>query len=159
MDIDQKDIQILSLLQNNARLSNKELAAELGIAPSTCHERMKKLTRQGFFKDFRAGLNLSRLGINIEVLVAIRLNKHDREIVNSFIKKLRSLDGVIRFYHMAGDTDFMIHVAVKDSNSLRSFIMDKLAAFNYIDHIESSIIYHSECVHKLIELSEKESVV
>ncbi len=153
MELDKKDIRILSLLQNNARLSNKELAAELGIAPSTCHERLKKLSQYGFFKDFRAGINLKKLGINIEVLIAIRLKKHDRDIVNSFIKKIRLLDGVIRFYHMAGENDFMIHVAVQDSNSLRSFIMDKLAAFSAIDHIESSMIYDSECVYKLRELS------
>ncbi|WP_077402793.1 Lrp/AsnC family transcriptional regulator [Cellulophaga omnivescoria] len=149
MKLDQKDIQILRLLQNNARLSNKELAAELNIAPSTCHERLKKLTQEGYFKEFNADLNLKKLGINIEVLVAVRLKRHEREIVNSFIKKLKSLDGIIRFYHLAGDTDFMLHVAVENSNSLRSFIMDELANFSYIDHIESSIIYHSECLHNL----------
>ncbi|WP_417857615.1 Lrp/AsnC family transcriptional regulator [Xanthomarina gelatinilytica] len=149
MKLDQKDIQILSLLQNNARLSNKELAAALDIAPSTCHERLKKLTSEGFFKAFNAELNLKKLGVNVEVLIAVRLKRHEREIVNSFIKKIKSINGIIRFYHLAGDTDFMIHVGVKDSDSLRSFIMDELAGFHNIDHIESSMIYHSECVHNL----------
>ncbi len=149
MKLDQKDIQILKLLQNNARLSNKELAAELDIAPSTCHERLKKLTQEDYFKAFNATLNLKKLGINIEVLVAVRLKKHEREIVNSFIKKIQSINGVIRFYHLAGDTDFMLHVAVENSNSLRSFVLDELANFSYIDHIESSMIYHNECVHNL----------
>ncbi|WP_347922909.1 Lrp/AsnC family transcriptional regulator [Pontimicrobium sp. SW4] len=153
MKLDQKDIRILTLLQNNARLSNKELAVELDIAPSTCHERLKKLTNEGFFKAFNADLNLKKLGVNIEVLVAVRLKRHEREIVNSFIKKLNSIKGVIRFYHLAGDTDFMIHVAVIDSDSLRSFIMDELASFHNIDHIESSMIYHSECVYKLSVLN------
>jgi len=152
MKLDQKDIRILALLQNNARLSNKELAVELDIAPSTCHERLKKLTNEGFFKAFNADINLKKLGVNIEVLVAVRLKRHEREIVNSFIKKLKSINGVIRFYHLAGDTDFIIHVAVKDSDNLRSFIMDKLATFHSISHIESSMIYHSECIHNLKEL-------
>lgn len=149
MKLDQNDIQILRLLQNNARLSNKELAAELNIAPSTCHERLKKLSKESYFEAFNASLNLKKLGINIEVLVAVRLNRHEREIVNSFIKKIKSLEGIIRFYHLAGDTDFMLHLAVENSNSLRSFIMDELANFSYIDHIESSIIYHNECLHNL----------
>ncbi|WP_323027963.1 Lrp/AsnC family transcriptional regulator [Gelidibacter japonicus] len=155
MNLDKKDIQLLALLQNNARLSNKELAAVLDVAPSTCHERLKKLTQYGFFKDFRAGINLKKLGINIEVLIAVRLKSHERNVVNLFIQKLQLLDGVIRYYHMAGDTDFMIHVAVKDSDELRSFIMDKLASFEGIDHIESSMIYDSECVHKLKEINIK----
>ncbi|WBX76230.1 Lrp/AsnC family transcriptional regulator [Tenacibaculum ovolyticum] len=149
MKLDQKDIRILTLLQNNARLSNKELAVELDIAPSTCHERLKKLTNEGYFKAFNADLNLKKLGATIEMLVAVRLKRHEREIVNSFIKKVKTIKGIIRFYHLAGDTDFMIHVAVKDSDSLRSFIMDELAGFHNIDHIESSMIYHSECVHNL----------
>ena len=153
MRLDQKDIRILALLQNNARLSNKELAVELDIAPSTCHERLKKLTNEGFFKAFNADLNLKKLGVNVEMLVAVRLKRHEREIVNSFIKKLKSINGIIRFYHLAGDTDFMIHVAVKDSDSLRSFIMDGLASFHNIDHIESAMIYHSECLHNLSELN------
>lgn len=153
MKIDQNDIQILNLLQNNARLSNKELAAELNIAASTCHERLKKLTKEGFFKAFNADINLNKLGISIEVLVSVRLTQHERSVVNSFIKKIKKINGVIRFYHVAGNTDFILHVAVNDSNSLKSFIMDDLASFSYIDHIESSMIYQHECVHNLKVLS------
>lgn len=149
MKLDQKDIQILKLLQNNARLSNKEVAAELDIAPSTCHERLKRLTGEGFFKSFNADLNLKKLGINVQVIVSVRLNKHEREVINSFIKRTRTLKGVIKFYHMAGDTDFMIHIGVKDSEDLRSFILDKLANFSYIDHIETAMIFYDECVCNL----------
>lgn len=149
MRLDQKDIQILRLLQNNARLSNKELAVELDIAPSTCHERLKKLTSGNFFNAFNASLNLEKLGFNIEVLIAVRLTKHDREVVNAFIQKLKSLKGIIRFYHLAGETNFMLHVAVENSNALRSFILDKLSDFKFIDNIESSIIYHNKCLHNL----------
>ncbi len=153
MKLDKKDIQILALLQNNARLSNKELAVALDIAPSTCHERLKKLTRNGFFKSFNADLNLTKLELSVEVLVSVRLSKHDREIVNSFIKKMKNINGVIRFYHVAGNTDFIVHVAVKDANGLRSFIMDELASFSAIDHIESAMIYQHENVYKLNELT------
>ena len=154
MKLDQKDIQLLVLLQNNARLTNKELAVELNIAPSTCHERLKKLTNEGFFKAFNADINLKQLGINVEVLIAVRLKNHEREIVDSFTKELKSTNGIIRFYHLAGAIDFMIHVAVKDSDSLRAFVMDELAVFEHIDHIESSMIYDSERVYKLSELED-----
>lgn len=149
MKLDQKDIQLLKLLQNNARLSNKELAIELDMAPSTCHERLKKLTKSNFFNAFNASLNLEKLGFNIEVLITVRLKKHEREVVNSFIQKLNSLKGIIRFYHLAGETNFMLHVAVENPNSLRSFILDKLSDFKYIDNIESSIIYYNKCLHNL----------
>ncbi|CAM1347134.1 MULTISPECIES: Lrp/AsnC family transcriptional regulator [Tenacibaculum] len=150
MKLDQKDIQILSLLQKNARLSNKEIAAELEIAASTCHERLKRLTRDGFFKSFNANLNLNKLEFNIEVMISIQLNKHEREVINSFIKNVRKINGVIKLYHMAGKTDFMLHVAVCNSNELRSLILDELTKFNYIGHIESSMIYFHDDINQLL---------
>lgn len=150
MKLDQKDIQILSLLQKNARLSNKEIAEELGIAASTCHERLKRLTRDGIFKSFNANYNLNKLGFNIEVIISIQLNKHEREVINSFIKNVRKINGVIKLYHMAGKTDFMLHVAVQNSNELRSLILDELTKFSYIGHIESSMIYYHENIDQLI---------
>ncbi|SED40910.1 DNA-binding transcriptional regulator, Lrp family [Tenacibaculum sp. MAR_2010_89] len=150
MKLDQKDIQILNLLQKNARLSNKEIAAELEIAASTCHERLKRLTRDGFFKSFNANLNLNKLEFNIEVMISIQLNKHEREVINSFIKNVRKINGVIKLYHMAGKTDFMLHVAVCNSNELRSLILDELTKFNYIGHIESSMIYFHDDINQLL---------
>ncbi|WP_445722384.1 Lrp/AsnC family transcriptional regulator [Flavobacterium sp.] len=149
MKLDDKDIKILNLLQKNARLSNKEIAFELAIPTSTCHERLKRLHKLGVFKSFGIELNLNKLGFNLEAMIFIKLSNHDREFIHSFIKKIRTIHGVIKFYHMTGDIDFIIHVAAKDSISLRIFILDELAHINYIKRIETKIIFNHEYTNQL----------
>ena len=73
-ELDSKDIQILSLLLNNARLSNKEIAAKIEIAQSSTHDRIKKLTHKGYFKGTSVHIDQKKLGLNIEVMLAIKLN-------------------------------------------------------------------------------------
>ena len=71
-ELDAKDVQILNLLLNNARLSNKEIAAKIGIAQSSTHDRIKKLTQKGYFKGTSVQIDQKKLGLNIEVMLAIR---------------------------------------------------------------------------------------
>ena len=86
-ELDSKDIQILSLLLNNARLSNKEIAAKIEIAQSSTHDRIKKLTQKGYFKGTSVHIDQKKLGLNIEVMLAIKLNKQHRSVIGDFIKK------------------------------------------------------------------------
>ena len=74
-ELDKTDEQIIRLLQKNARLSNKQIAAEVGIAESTCSERMRKLQRKKIFFGFNAIVDSSKLGTNIEAMVAIRSSR------------------------------------------------------------------------------------
>ena len=104
-ELDSKDIQILRLLLNNARLSNKEIAAKLEIAQSSAHDRIKKLTQKGYFKGAYGQIDQKKLGLNVEVILAIKLNKQHRSIIADFIEKASQFPGVIQVFHMAGDSD------------------------------------------------------
>ena len=149
-ELDSKDIQILSLLLNNARLSNKEIAAKIEIAQSSTHDRIKKLTQKGYFKGANAQIDQKKLGLNIEVMLAIKLNKQHRSIIADFIKKASQLPGVLQLFHMAGNSDFILHLAVKDSDELRSFILDRLSTLDYIQSTETTMVLHNERVNNII---------
>lgn len=149
-ELDSKDIQILSLLQNNARLSNKEIAAKIEIAQSSTHDRIKKLTQKGYFKGAYAQIDQKKLGLNIEVMLAIKLNKQHRSIIADFIEKASQFPGVLQLFHMAGNSDFILHLAVKDSNELRGFILDRLSTLDYVQSTETSMVLHNEKVNNML---------
>jgi DNA-binding Lrp family transcriptional regulator len=149
-ELDSKDIQILSLLLNNARLSNKEIAAKIEIAQSSTHDRIKKLTQKGYLKGAFAQIDQKKLGLNIEVILAIKLNKQHRSIIADFIEKASQFPGVIQLFHMAGNSDFILHVGVKDSDELRGFILDRLSTLDYIQSTETTMVLNSERINNIL---------
>tara|TARA_B110001454_G_scaffold210691_1_gene225473 strand:- start:1058 stop:1516 length:459 start_codon:yes stop_codon:yes gene_type:complete len=149
-ELDAKDIQILRLLLNNARLSNKEIAAKIEIAQSSTHDRIKKLTQKGYFKGSFAHIDQKKLGLNIEVMLAIKLNKQHRSIIADFIEKASQFPGVLQLFHMAGKNDFILHIGVKDSDELRGFILDRLSTLDYIQSTETTMILHNEKVNNIL---------
>ena len=148
-ELDAKDVQILNLLLNNARLSNKEIAAKIGIAQSSTHDRIK-LTQKGYFKGTSVQIDQKKLGLNIEVMLAIKLNKQHRSVIADFINKASQLPGVLQLFHMAGDHDFVLHVAVKDSDELRVFILDRLSTLDYIQSTQTTMVLHNEKVNNIL---------
>ena len=115
---DRIDDGILSALQNNARMSNKELAAVVGLAPSSCLERVRRLQATGVLRGYRAKVDPGSLGIGLEAFVSVRLAKHSREVVDSFREHVTTLKETVAIYHVAGQEDFLVHVAVRDADHL-----------------------------------------
>jgi DNA-binding Lrp family transcriptional regulator len=149
-ELDSKDIQILSLLLNNARLSNKEIATKVEIAQSSTHDRIKKLTQKGYFKGAIAQIDQKKLGLNIEVMLAIKLNKQHRSIIADLKEKASKFPGVIQLFHMAGNNDFIMHIGVRNSDELRSFILDRLSTLDYIQSTETAMVLHNEMVNNIL---------
>lgn len=139
-ELDKTDEQIIKLLQSNARLSNKQVAAEVGIAESTCSERMRKLRKNKIFLGFHAFVDSSKLGTNIEAMVAIKLTKNTKEEVEGFKNTMLGLSEVVNIYHLAGQIDILLYIAVRDKDHLRDFVMDHITK-DYVKSIETSLIY------------------
>lgn len=141
MTLDRIDFAIVSELQKNARLSNKELAGMLDIAQSTCLERVRRLREEGVLIGFHAEVDPKALGIGLQALIAIRLTLHSHEMVDSFQAHALSLEEVVSVYHVAGTTDFMVHVAVRDAEHLRNLALDAFTTRPEVDHIQTSLIF------------------
>jgi DNA-binding Lrp family transcriptional regulator len=139
--MDRIDFDILAALQNNARLSNKELAAAVGLAPSSCLERVRALSRLGVLKGHHAEVAASALGIGVEALVAVRLLRHAREQFRSLYAHLLALPEVLAIYHVSGVNDLQVHVAVRDVNHLRDLIVERFAGRREVEHCETAVIY------------------
>jgi DNA-binding Lrp family transcriptional regulator len=101
-------------------------------------------------KGANAQIDQKKLGLNIEVMLAIKLNKQHRSIITDFLEKASQLPGVIQLFHMAGDNDFILHIAVKDTDELRSFILDRLSTLDYIHSTQTTMVLHSEKVNNIL---------
>lgn len=139
--LDRIDSDILAALQKDARLSNKELAAQVGLAPSSCHERVRRLTERGVLRGAHARVDRAALGIGLEAMIGVRLARHSRAAVSDFRAALRQEPEVVGIYYLAGDTDFLVQVAVRDADHLRDFVLDRVTSRPEAGRVETSLVF------------------
>jgi DNA-binding Lrp family transcriptional regulator len=139
--LDRTDFAILAALQNDARLSNKELAAGVGLAPSSCLERVRRLREEGVLTGYRALVEPRALGIAMQALVFVTLARHSRAQVKAFRHHALSLPEAIALYHVAGQHDFLVHLGVRDANHLRDLALDAFTSRTEVARIETHLIF------------------
>ncbi|PIQ63155.1 MAG: ArsR family transcriptional regulator [Bacteroidetes bacterium CG12_big_fil_rev_8_21_14_0_65_60_17] len=139
--IDRTDERILGLLQKNARTTNRDVAELTGVAPSTSLERTRRLEEIGVIRGYHADVDPSHMGVNILALIAVRLTKHKPGGVRDFLTHADCLQEVREVYHVAGADDFLLHVAVRDSEHLRRFVLESVTARPEVDHVETNLIF------------------
>lgn len=139
--LDRIDREMVAALSNNARLSNKELAARVGLAPSSCLERFRRLVKDGVLRGFRADVDADALGLPIEAMISVRLKQHTRDDFDRFRKYLQTLPEVVDAYHMAGSTDFLVHVRARSTDHLRDFAIDAFTTRAEVGHLETSLVF------------------
>src|SRR5215510_6425013 len=122
-DIDRMDVGILRLLQKNARLSVKEIAAEIGLAPSTTHERIKRMRENGILLGTHVEVDPKALGLGLEALFMIELSKHERGTVDQFMDDIAGVPEVRVAFLVTGRYDFVVHVVVRDTQHLKDLAL------------------------------------
>jgi DNA-binding Lrp family transcriptional regulator len=137
----------MALLQKNARISNKELAAAIGLAPSTCSERVKRLEEHKYFKGFHAELYPRNVGVGLQALVFLRLNDHSLSTMEQFRYYILSVPEVVEMTHLSGVNDYMLKVAVRDNEHLRALLLRAFSAREEVGHIETSVIFETVAKH------------
>jgi DNA-binding Lrp family transcriptional regulator len=142
--LDRIDRAILALLQKNARLSNKELAARVGLAPSSCLARVQKLTKDGVLRGFHAFVAPDALGIGLQALIAVKLKQHSREKVRAVLRHLVALPEVVALYHVTGAVDFQVHVAVRGTDHLRDLALDAFTVRSEVESIQTSLLFETK---------------
>lgn len=152
MTLDRIDIEIIKLLQNNARLSNKQIAAAVGLAPSSVHERMKRLRDNKVLTGTHAEVDLASLGIGLEALFMIELAKHERSTVDRFMDDMLEVPEVRSAHLITGRYDLVIHVVVHDTRHLKNLALDQFTNRPGVTRIETSIIYDTRVNHELPDL-------
>ena len=141
--LDRIDFEIVGELQNNARIANKVLADRVGLAPSTCLERVRRLRDSGVLLGAHEVVDRHTLGIDLEAMIFVRLARHAREAVDSFQQHAENLHEVVAVYHVSGEHDFLVHVAVRDAHHLRDVAMDSFTTRSEVANIETHLIFAS----------------
>ncbi|MFF4520084.1 Lrp/AsnC family transcriptional regulator [Streptomyces bluensis] len=139
--MDDIDSAILSHLQRDGRLTNRELARLVGVAPSTCLERVRALRARGVITGYHAAVQPRMLGRSLQALVFARLRPLSREVISGFEAYLAQLPEVVSVFVVSGDDDVVVHVAVPDIEQLHAFLMDRVSARREVVSFRSSVIY------------------
>jgi DNA-binding Lrp family transcriptional regulator len=139
--LDAVDRQLLALLTANGRLANNALANRLGIAPSTCSARIRRLQDTGVIRGYHAEVDLGAVGRPLQAMVAVRLQAGARGHIAQFQRYLAGLPDVLNVYFLAGEDDFHVHVAVSDPDTLRAFVVDHLSAASEVALTQTSLIF------------------
>lgn len=135
MKLDSIDRQLLNFLQQDAKQTNKELASKLNMSVTAVYERIKKLEKSGIIDSYVTLLNKKSIERAFVAFCHIKLVKHSQDLVNQFEKVVATIDEVLEVYHLSGDYDYLLKVHVKDMESFRKFMVNKLTN---IEHIGSS---------------------
>lgn len=139
--IDNVDRRILNALHADARIPNSALADMVGIAASTCHGRLRRLQEVGVIRGFYTDVDPAAVGRPLQAMIAVSLQSNARGRIRHFIAEIRTLPQVIDVYFLAGADDFMIHVAARDTEDLRAFVVENLNADPDVAGTQTSLIF------------------
>lgn len=139
--LDDLDRFLLAELEREGRASNSVLAARAGIAESTCHKRLRRLIDGGVITGFHAEVSPAALGLQLEALIAIRLHAHARGGLRRFQRYLEKLPESRNVYFVAGDRDFLVHVAVVGPVQLRELVSDTISVREEVAATNTSLIF------------------
>lgn len=154
MILDRTDFGILRLLQNDASLSNKEIAAAINLAPSSAHERLRRLRQEGVLRGSHADVAPKAMGVGLEALLFVETSKHDRDLVDHFLDEIVEVPEVRFAFLVTGPHDFIVHVVARDMAHLKNLVLDRFTNRPAVTRIETSIIYEARVRHELPHLGD-----
>ena len=140
-ELDDIDRAIVGLLRANSRLPNIRLAELAGIAPSTCLSRVKSLVDRGVVSGFTATIEPRAVGLDLQALISVNIRAGQRHLMAAFGEEMRILPDVVQLFFLGGSEDFILHVAVRDSEHVRDFVLDNLSAHPAVASTRTSMVF------------------
>lgn len=141
MKLDHYDKEILRAIQNSGRLSNQEIADEIGLSPSACLRRFKALENSGIIQGYQAQLDAKKLGLDLMALVHISMDKHTKERFQEFEEKIQKLPNVIECLLLTGQTaDYQLKVVVKDLDAYQELLLNNLTKIPGVSGVHTSFV-------------------
>ena len=139
--LDRIDAAIISSLQEDARYTVKELAARVALSPSATHDRVRRLYAEGVLTGAHAEVDPAAIGVGLQAIVQVHLRRHSRREVVAFREHAISLPEVVAVTHLTGRVDFLVHIAVRDTDHLRDLAYEAFTTREEVARIETSIVY------------------
>ena len=138
--LDKTDLQLLRVLQQNARMTTKELAHEVNLSTTPVFERLKRLERDGIIKKYIAILDAEKLNQGFTVFCQVKLKQMNRDIAQSFVDVIKEIPEVSECYNISGNYDYLLKVHATDMRAYQSFVINTLGGIESLGSIESTFV-------------------
>ncbi|KZB84426.1 Lrp/AsnC family transcriptional regulator [Amycolatopsis regifaucium] len=139
--LDELDQAILAELQSDARKTNREVAAAVGVSPTTALDRTRGLRERGVIRGALLDVDLPSIGRGVQALIAVRVRPPSRRNIEAFRNWVNTLPDIVGLYVTTGTEDFILHVAVPDNESLYAFVIDKLTERAEVADVRTSMVF------------------
>ena len=139
-ELDSTDRKILSILQEDAKITNTALAAKFKLTATPVYERVKKMEQSGVISKYVALLDQKKVNKNLIIFISISLKNHARSYLTKFKETIDKYDEITECYHIAGNYDFLLKAQLKDMEAYQKFILSKLSVDENIGQVQSSFV-------------------
>jgi Lrp/AsnC family transcriptional regulator, leucine-responsive regulatory protein len=140
VSLDKKDMAILQLLQENARVTVKEISEKIHLSTTPVHERIRRMEESGVIKQYVTLVNQNKIDLNLMVICYVSLKEHSKTAGANFIKTINELHEVTECYSISGEFDFMLKVVCKDMNTYYDFHVNKLSQQENMGNVQSVFV-------------------
>lgn len=138
--LDKTDLQILRILQNNSKLTTKELAAQVSLSTTPVFERLKRLESEGYIKKYVAVLDAQKLNCGFVVFCSVKLRRLNRDIAGEFIRVIQDIPEVTECYNISGEYDYLLKIHAPDMKYYQEFILNVLGTIDSLGSLTSTFV-------------------
>jgi Lrp/AsnC family leucine-responsive transcriptional regulator len=138
--LDEVDVQLLSLLQQDGRITNADLAKKVGLSPPSVLQRVRVLEKAGLIRGYFGILDAEKLGLRITALAMISLSLHQEQPIERFRRSVNEIPEILECYHVSGEFDFLLKIVVRDIRAYEQLIRERLSKIKGIQQIKTSFV-------------------
>ncbi|MCE3280265.1 MAG: lrp [Bacteroidetes bacterium] len=139
-NLDKTDLKILKILQQNAKITNLQLSAEIGLSPAPTLERVKKLENAKLIQGYYTQLDAEALGIGISAIIQITLTRQVENAISNFKKEINNIPEIMECYQVTGSADYVLIVMMKDIRDFESLISQRLSKMEEIGQMQTMVV-------------------
>ncbi|MEL6307440.1 MAG: Lrp/AsnC family transcriptional regulator [Chloroflexota bacterium] len=139
IELDVIDLQIITSLQENSKLTNAEIARRVELSPPAVHARIRRLEEQNIINGYMALIDREALGFDMLCFIQVSVNSHNPDYVKTFRQKLANMPEVLECYQLIGDIDYLMKVVLRNKSDLQRFLMERLTPIEGIARIKTSL--------------------
>ena len=140
VELDQKDLAILKLLQHNARYTVKEISDKVNLSTTPVYERIKWMEESGVIRQYATLVDPAKLNRRLMVIVYVSLKQHNKTAGSKFVKAINEMNEVLECYSISGEFDFMLKILVEDMNAYYDFHVNRLSELENIGSVQSTFV-------------------
>ena len=138
--LDKTDLQLLKILQENGRISIKELAQRVHLSPTPVFDRVRRLESTGVIERYTAVLNAAKLGQCFIVFCSVKLRRMGKDIAHDFVERIKDIPEVAECYNISGEFDYLLKIYAPDMQYYNEFCINVLGTIESLGSIQSSFV-------------------